>query len=203
MPIPCISGYSRKTIEANLASLLRGGYVRHDAIRTAFNAARASYFKKHPNGALPIYLAYPKNRRTAEYYMPNGAVIHEPLPERNPVRELAIGRKERDDIQRDVQKQVGGQGKAVRDSAALYTEFTGHNEVFLDKVEIPGYPDAVLAFGQCDGIMYTTVRDGITEKYIHKFKASSRPLLAASPDGKQLYLIGGSYDFTDRGIVDS
>lgn len=62
--------------------------------------------------------------------------------------------------------------------------------------------DVGLKVGHCDGILYTTVRDGKTEKYIHKFKRSSRPLLAASFDGKSLVLIGGSYQFTERGIVD-
>lgn len=58
------------------------------------------------------------------------------------------------------------------------------------------------AIGQVDGILYTTVRDNEIESYIHKFKKSSRPLLASSFDGKQLYILGGGYTFTNRGIVD-
>jgi hypothetical protein len=50
--------------------------------------------------------------------------------------------------------------------------------------------------------MYSTVRDGRHENYVHRFGAKSRPLLAASSDGTQLYLLGGAYNFTERGIVD-
>jgi hypothetical protein len=56
--------------------------------------------------------------------------------------------------------------------------------------------------GDCDGILYTTVRDGVTESYIHKFKKKSRPVLASSFDGKQLLILAGGYEFTERGIVD-
>lgn len=63
-------------------------------------------------------------------------------------------------------------------------------------------PDVGLKIGHLDGVLYTTVRDGKTEKYIHKFKRSSRPLLAVSFDGKNLIMLGGAYQFTERGIVD-
>lgn len=66
---------------------------------------------------------------------------------------------------------------------------------------MPSY-DTALLIGEMDGVLYTTIRDGKTESYIHKFSKKSRPQLAASFDGKQLYVIGGSYTFTDRGIVD-
>lgn len=83
----------------------------------------------------------------------------------------------------------------------MYREFSGHEPRHVDKVKIKGSGVAFLV-GDCDGILYTTVRDGKTEKYIHKFKKSSRPLLAASSDGTQLYILSGEYKFTDRGIVD-
>ena len=63
-------------------------------------------------------------------------------------------------------------------------------------------PQTALAIGELDGVMYTTRRDGKQEKYIHKFKKSSRPLLCASFDGKILVVLGGAYQFTKRGIVD-
>jgi len=62
--------------------------------------------------------------------------------------------------------------------------------------------DVVFRVGTVDGILYTTVRDGNTEKYIHEFKKKSRPHLAVSHDGKQLFILGGGYAFTERGIVD-
>lgn len=63
-------------------------------------------------------------------------------------------------------------------------------------------PDVALKVGKLDGVLYTTHRDGKTEHYIHKFKQSARPLLAVSFDGRQMIMIGGSYQFTERGIVD-
>jgi len=84
----------------------------------------------------------------------------------------------------------------------LFKEFTGMEPDFVDKVKVPPV-DVGLKIGKCDGILYTTVRDGVTEKYIHEFKKTSRPVLVSSFDGKQLLLLGGKFDFTERGIVDS
>lgn len=89
----------------------------------------------------------------------------------------------------------------VEDALALFERFTGHKgEIF--SVERPDFPDVAMVVGYCDGIMYTTVRDGKREKYLHQFNAKCRPLLLASSDGKQLLVLGGAYDFTERGIVD-
>ena len=67
-------------------------------------------------------------------------------------------------------------------------------------VRLPAPPKIGVAFGRVIGIMYQTP-DG--ESFIHRFRLQeSRPLIVSSPDGKQLFLIGGSYNFTERGIVD-
>jgi hypothetical protein len=60
----------------------------------------------------------------------------------------------------------------------------------------------LLAFGELLEVKYRTTRDGQTELYRHPFRASSRPLLAARHDGSRVYIVGGRYRFTDRGIVD-
>lgn len=91
--------------------------------------------------------------------------------------------------------------KSLEQAGHLYREFTGHDATHYD--EIPVTPMRVgLKVGSVDAILYTTVRDGITEHYIHEFKRSSRPTLVASHDGRALALVGGRYRFTDRGIVD-
>lgn len=91
----------------------------------------------------------------------------------------------------------------IRRAASLYERFTGHEAESLGKVSVPDLPKVAAVIGDCDGVLYTTVRDGVTEKYIHEFaKADDKPLLCVTPDGKQLLLIGGTYDFTERGIVD-
>jgi hypothetical protein len=90
----------------------------------------------------------------------------------------------------------------ARNAADLYTRFTGHDALEEVEIEKPVLPDVMLVVGDIDGVMYTTVRDGVNEKYVHQFKKSARPLFCVSHDGKQIHLIGGEYDFTERGIVD-
>lgn len=87
-------------------------------------------------------------------------------------------------------------------AALLAERFTGHDAEPLAEIEVAPLPDAVAVIGECDGVLYTTVRDGRRESYIHEFRSKDKPLLAVSPDGRQLLLIGGRYLFTDRGIVD-
>jgi len=70
-----------------------------------------------------------------------------------------------------------------------------------ERVKIPT-PRAGLVVGNLDGVLYTTVRDGQTEKYVHKFRRKSRPLLVAGSDGRSLHVVGDRFEFTDRGIVD-
>lgn len=103
-----------------------------------------------------------------------------------------------------VPKSSARRGKRVQvlKAARLLEDFTGSKPDNVVRIPKPSYPDAVTVIGECDGILYTTVRDGELEKYIHRFAAKSRPLLCSSPDGKQLFLLGGAYNFTDRGIVD-
>jgi hypothetical protein len=93
--------------------------------------------------------------------------------------------------------------KAAKISHAikLYENFSGHTPEFVDSYRLPVF-DVALKVGDVLGILYETVRDGKTETYIHKFKKAARPLLTASFDGKNLYLLGGAYTFTERGIVD-
>ena len=90
----------------------------------------------------------------------------------------------------------------LKKGAALYEDFTGHSAEIVRVIDKPQIPDALVVIGSCDGILYTTVRDGVTERYIHEFKTKSKPVFAVSPDGKQIFLLGGSFDFTERGIVD-
>lgn len=87
-------------------------------------------------------------------------------------------------------------------ASQLFADFSGHDAQPWLRVRVP-VPKVALVVGRCDGVLYTTVRDGRTEKYIHKFKAKSAPALCASPDGNQLFIVGGSFEFTERGIVDT
>lgn len=87
-------------------------------------------------------------------------------------------------------------------AADLYERFTGMNPRRLGSVTVPPLPSAVAVMGECDGVLYTTVRDGKVERYIHEFADADKPLLCVTPDGTQILLVGGNYDWTERGIVD-
>lgn len=92
--------------------------------------------------------------------------------------------------------------REIEQAAKLFEDFTGHDASEVVPVKVRSLPKTALAVGMILGVIYETVRDGEKERYIHQFKARSRPLFAVSHDGKQLLLLGGAYDFTDRGIVD-
>jgi hypothetical protein len=85
----------------------------------------------------------------------------------------------------------------------LFKRFTGHDLEWAEDVELPDIPAALAVIGKIDFIGYTTRRDGKTEAYKHDFSRGSKPLLCIAPDGSQIYIVGGLYVFTERGIVDT
>ena len=94
-----------------------------------------------------------------------------------------------------------GRKRKLAAAAKLYENFTGHQARYVERVLID-VPQVLLLVGECDGVLYSCVRDGQHERYIHQFKKQSRPLLCSNETGTALYLIGGEYNFTSRGIVD-
>lgn len=88
MPLPRPSTIDHNKVGANIAALMEEGYSRNQAIVMAFNAARAAYFKRYPQGLLPQWLAYPRDKRSAKYYAPNGAPMKERV-ENNPIEKSA------------------------------------------------------------------------------------------------------------------
>jgi hypothetical protein len=90
----------------------------------------------------------------------------------------------------------------MKQANKLFEDFTGDKLARGKRVKAPVIPPVLINMGKIDGVMYTTVRDGKTERYIHEFKSKARPTFAVSPDGKQLFMLGGAYNFTERGIVD-
>lgn len=94
----------------------------------------------------------------------------------------------------------------LHQAADLYERFSGHDPKVVDVVQIEPIPDdaqlvAVLV-GTLDGVLYTTRRDNRVEKYIHRFHAKDKPALAVSADGRRMFILGGRFTFTERGIVD-
>lgn len=87
-------------------------------------------------------------------------------------------------------------------AAKAYADFTGHlpdstNTVHLDDKPVAGY-----RLGSLEGLAYEATRDGITDKYFHRFARGARPDLVAKDDGSQLYITRGAYKVGQRGIED-
>jgi hypothetical protein len=61
-------------------------------------------------------------------------------------------------------------------------------------------PRAVAVMGYLEALMYFTTHGSKAVRYKHKFAPGSRPLLCT--DGRRVFVIGGRYHVTDRGIVD-
>lgn len=90
--------------------------------------------------------------------------------------------------------------RELAQAARRFKAFTGREPDRVEKIPIEPMPRAGLAFGELLEIGYLSYRDGLP--YRHSFRPlRSRPLVVSTPDGKRLLLIGGSYSFTERGIV--
>ncbi len=185
-------GTSRKVVKENAALLMQHGYTRAVAWAKAYEQARKDYTARYPKANwYPDHLATPaeKKRRAAFRQHPLPASR---WPDENPVppssrARKAVTRKQRGDLAR---------------ASDLYSRFSGHDAEEIGHIDKPEIPDVLCAIGEIDGIMYSTIRDGRLEKYVHQFKKAAKPLFCVSPDGSALFLIGGDYDFTERGIVD-
>lgn len=92
--------------------------------------------------------------------------------------------------------------REMQQAVDRYTGFRGNPPESVDRVKVEGPPRVMLTVGEVVGIMYRTDRDGVVEDYLHRFKKKARPTLAVSSDGRRLYLLGGAYRVTDRGIED-
>jgi hypothetical protein len=88
----------------------------------------------------------------------------------------------------------------------LYADFTGLKPQVVGSIKAPRPGRYGVLVGTVDFIGYTTQRvEGgrrKTMKFIHKFAPTDRPLFVVSADGGQLFMLGGRFRFTERGIVD-
>lgn len=93
------------------------------------------------------------------------------------------------------------QTKEIKNAARLLKDFSGHDATEAITVDDKSFRTGMVV-GPLLAVGYETVKDGETLAFLHEFKKTSRPLLAASHDGKQLRIVGGRFEFTNRGIVD-
>jgi hypothetical protein len=175
------TGYSYETVRENIAQLRHDGLAESNAIAAAYAFGRVSFFRAHPRGALPEWLAHPKGYRLQEHYNHRGesSVVSRHVYAENP---------------------TAPNPRKLAQAAQLFHEFTGRKSARITKHELPALPTEGLVFGRLVDVGYESARDG--RLYRHTFRNRSRPLLVATPDGKTVYIVGGRYAFTDRGIVD-
>lgn len=83
-------------------------------------------------------------------------------------------------------------------AARLYESFHGAKPAFR-RMSAPKPAKALMSLGRLEAVIYQTP-DG--KRYKHEFRGASRPILAATHDGRRLVVQGGRYRMTWRGIVD-
>ncbi len=98
-------------------------------------------------------------------------------------------------------KKLNANHPDVKKALKLYKEFREAKPQRAFKVDIE-VPTALMSMGNIRFIGYDTTRGGKTELYKHLFAPGSRPVLCADADNGQLFVIGGRYHVTPRGIVD-
>lgn len=114
----------------------------------------------------------------------------------------------------DVYKKLGGKINRVargnpspKEWDAVISMFKKFHDFMpggVDVIEVKTrtIPKALAAIGHVESIAYRSYKwTGHVETYFHKFKIADRPILATDADGKQLYIIGGSYRVKGEGIV--
>lgn len=92
---------------------------------------------------------------------------------------------------------------SLKTVAKLYEDFRERRPRRARKISrklITPSGGALMIMGYCDGITYRTSHGSKTVRYKHSFAAGSRALLCT--DGKRLFLVGGRFHVTERGIVD-
>lgn len=89
----------------------------------------------------------------------------------------------------------------MKKAAKLYKEFREARPKRGRVVEME-LPKTLMIMGNVQFVGYDTTRKGKTELYKHDFAPGSRPLLCADPKSGALFLVGGRYHVTARGIVD-
>lgn len=93
------------------------------------------------------------------------------------------------------------QRRQVNKAIRLFKRFREEEPEFIDEIPME-FPKVAMLIGDLDSIFYTTSRGGKVEHYEHKFTGKTKPLLVSSWDGKFIFAVPGTYDFTKDGIKD-
>lgn len=102
---------------------------------------------------------------------------------------------------------LGGQAveaipmESLQRGMGLYHGFNGFESAQVVKVHHPRViPPVVVELGELVGLMYRSDKrqPGRPQTYIHRME--DPPRLVSNIEGTQLYIVGGSYQVTPRGI---
>ena len=85
---------------------------------------------------------------------------------------------------------------------AAYEDFKGERPSRLRRARLPDADVTGWQMGPLVGVAYEARRDGKTAQYFHEFERRARPNLVAQDDGKRLFIEGGRFKVTDKGIED-
>ncbi len=85
---------------------------------------------------------------------------------------------------------------------AAFEDFKGERPSRLRRAQLPDADVTGWQMGPLVGVAYEARRDGKTAQYFHEFQPRARPNLIAQDDGRRLYIEGGRYRVTDKGIED-
>lgn len=104
-------------------------------------------------------------------------------------------------------RRKGVSKKAVKWAASLFRKFREQpaRRVGTMRAELP---EVLMVMGTASAIEYETTHQNdegtqvVSQGYRHKFAPGSRPLLCCAPGKNGLFLVGGRYHVTERGIVD-
>ena len=91
--------------------------------------------------------------------------------------------------------------RELEQAARLYRAFREDTPRRVKRLAV-SRPKAVAVMGYCEFVGYLTTHRGRLALYIHEFAPGSRPLLCAGTGRGQLYLVGGRFKVTGRGITD-
>ena len=87
----------------------------------------------------------------------------------------------------------------MSDASRRFKDFHGRSPKGTEVARVvQDAPEETLLVGDLYGIMYK-VR-GTREPYLHRF-GRPKGQVRVSADGKQIYIVGGNYRFTDRGFI--
>lgn len=91
--------------------------------------------------------------------------------------------------------------KDFHDAFKLAKEFREKVPTRAKKISY-SIPSTLMVMGHVEFIGYRTTHGSELVLYKHDFSPGSRPQLAAGSKRNQLFIVGGRYRVTDRGIVD-